>query len=233
MSSKSFTLFNRVKEIYRAEGPLITIKRICTFAASVVSSTISYENSVFYVYVKDLTKRDKVNYIPKILNVNHRIVETPEQLDELSNQGYELSLVNIDQARYRLYKGAVLSLLFIGNELGSTSWAALTEEAKNTFNWYPYKVNFEDNEVCGGATWVNPKYRGQGLIYYTLYEKEKYLVEKGATKNRSIVLTSNIATQRANANRGSELVAKARYIRVFGLQFWREKPVKPVNNKDS
>ena len=120
-------------------------------------------------------------------------------------------------------------MLFVNREFASVSWAAFSKEAKNTFNRYPYKVDFANNEVCGGGTWVNPKYRGRGLHYYTLRKKEEYLFRMGATKIRSITLSSNIASQRTSAGLGEKLVAKARYIRIFGLQFWREKPVKSID----
>jgi hypothetical protein len=154
------------------------------------------------------------------------MIETVEQLYELQSEGFDLSPIDFGQYRYRLEKRAVLSLIFVDHELACTSWSALTKEAKNTFNRYPYKVDFANNEVCGGATWTNPKYRRQGLNYYTQYKKEQYLISKGATRNRTIVLLDNTISQRGTIKSGNKLLAKARYIRIFGLQFWRERPVK-------
>ena len=228
MTIRLQTLFNRAKDIYQEEGLSATIKRLYAF----IISAISYENNVFYVYEHILEESNEADYLPKIPNVTHRIVETVDQLDELQNEGFGLSLSDIDQSRYRLEKGAILSLLFIDREFASISWAAFSEEAKNTFNRYPYKVNFANNEICGGGTLVNPKYRGQGLYYYTLYKKEQFLVRKGAVKHLSIALSNNIASHTAKIKMGNKLLAKARYIRIFGLQFWRENSVNSTDDKN-
>jgi hypothetical protein len=227
LTSRAGTLSNRAKNIYQEEGLLAAIKRVFTF----LISPILDEYNDFYVYVLSLREGNEVDYLPKIQNSTHRIVETIEQLDELSNTGFDLSLIDIDQYRYRLDKGATLSLLFVDRELGYTGWAVLTEEAKNTFNRYPYKVDFENNEICRGASWTNPKYRRQGLSYYSSYKEEQFLIGKGANKSRAIVLSNNIASQNGNDKAGSKLVAKARYFRIFGLQFWRERPVKSTDDE--
>lgn len=229
MTTKLYSIVNGAKEIFREEGLLTLIKRTFSFLVYVIQSAISYENSVFYVYGRTLKVSDEANRMPRIQNFIHRMIETAEQLEEVRSEGFDLSLIDINQYRYRLAKGAVLSLIFVDHELACTSWSALTKEAKNTFNKYPYKVDFENGEVCGGATWTNPKYRRQGLNYYTQYKKEQYLISKGAVRNRTIVLSSNTASQRGTIKTGNELVAKARYIRIFGLQFWREQPVKSID----
>jgi len=229
MTNRVLELLRRTREIYQQKGLYTLFKRI--FAS--VLSMLSYENSVFYIYVKIMQKRNGTDRIPNIQNVVHRIIETVEQLAELSNADYDLSQLDISQARYRLSRGAILYLLFVDRELAYKSWGALTEEAKKTFNRYPYKVDFEKNENCGGDAWTNPKYRRQGLAYYASYIAEQYVISRGATKFRSIVLSSNLAGQNSVAKTGNQLVAKARYIRILGLQFWRERPVKSVDkNKE-
>lgn len=229
MTNRLGMLINRVKEIYREEGLLATIGRILAF----VVSPIIDEYSVLYVYEHTLTEGNEADYLPKTQNITHRIIETVDQLDDLSNEGHDLSLLDIDQAHYRLEKGAIASLLFTDREFASVSWSAFTKEAKNTFNPHPYKVDFANNEVSGGGTWVNPKYRGQGLNYYTLYKKEQDLLNRGVTKHRSIVLSSNSASQKVKDRMGNKLVAKAHYIRIFGLQFWRERPIKPNDSNNT
>jgi len=227
MTSKLGTLFARAKEIYREEGILILIKRFFSF----VISPLSYEFGIFYVYELTLKEGNEVDYLPKIPNVTHTMIETIEQLDELAEDEFDLSLLDINLARHRLEKGAILSLACIGNELAYTGWSALTEKAKNTFNRYPYEVGFANNEICCGASWTNPKYRRQGISYYSSYKEEQFLIGKGATKSRAIVLSSNIASQKGNDKAGSKLVARACYIRIFGLQFWRERPIRQNVNE--
>jgi len=225
------TLFSRVKDIYQEEGLLDTIERIFLFTKHVILSAISYENSEFYITGRVLRVEDDDKYLPKIPNVTYWFVETIEQLDELQKEGFDLSLLDIDQPHYRLQKGAIVNLVFVGHELGFKGWTALTEEAKNIINPYPYKVDFEKGEVCGGNAWTNPKYRRQGLSYYAAYRNEQFLIEKGVVKSRSIKYTNNIASIGQSVKRGTPILARARYIRIFGLQFWREKPIESTDSE--
>jgi len=100
MINRLCTAISRIKDIYQKEGFLTTIKRIFVLAMS----WISHENSVFYVYLKPTKESKEADRMPRIQNLYHRIVrivETVQQLDELSDEGFDLSLLDIDQARYR------------------------------------------------------------------------------------------------------------------------------------
>ena len=218
-------LINRVKAIYQEEGLLSTIRRIFVFIISIL-----YKHETYYVFRRTLKVGNEADRLPKIPNVTHRIVETIEQLDELSNEGFDLSLLDIDQARYRLGKGAILALLFVDRELGHRGWEVLTEEAKKSLVQYPYKVDFANNEALGEDTWTNPKYRRQGLNHYSAYKKDQYLIGKGAVTKKGLVSTDNIASIRQGEKSGSKLVAKAHYMRILSLQFWIEKPVKSTDS---
>jgi len=223
MKTQLGIIINRAKEIYRNDGLIPLLKNIFT-------SLISFEISSFYIYERTLIRGKESDFMPKIQNVTHKIVEIKQQLDELLNGGFDLSLLDITQAQRRLKKGAIASLIFIERELATTHWVALSEESKNTLNAYPYKVNFSNNEACAGGVWTNPKYRGQGLNIYSAYKKDEFLKEKGVTKQRLIVSSTNIAGQGATTKHGSRLLAKARYIKVFGLQFWKETQIESTNN---
>jgi len=226
MTSRIRTLISRAKEIYQEEGLLTLIKRTFAFAKYTVLSVASYENTEFYITGRVFRVEDETKYLPKITNITHKIVETVTQLDELQKDGFDLSLLDVDQPKHRLQKGAIAILVFVSHELGFKSWTALTKEAKDIINPYPYKVDFENGEVCGGNAWTNPKYRRQGLNTFAGHKREQYLIGKGKTKSRSIKYTTNIASIGVTKKRGSSIIAKARYIRIFGLKFWREKPVK-------
>jgi hypothetical protein len=223
------TLLSRVKDIYQEEGLLVLIKRILAFLISPLLS----EYGVFYVNQHALEVKDKASYLPKIPNVTQKMVETIEQLDELASKGYDLSPLDISQARYRLGKGAIANLVFVDHELGYRGWTALTKKAKKTFNRYPYKVDFKNGEFCSGDAWTYPKYRRQGLSYYAVNKAQPFLIGKGLNTYRGIVLADNTASIGQSTKHGDELVAKARYIRIFGLQFWSERPVKSTNGENN
>jgi hypothetical protein len=206
---------------------IVLFKRILAFLISPLLS----EYGVFNIYERTLEELNEADYLPKIQNATHKIIETIEQLDELLNEAFDLSLLDVNQARYRLGKGATLALIFIDRELGYRGWGAFTKKAKKTFDRYPYKVDFTNNEVVGGGAWTNPKYRRQGFHTYSAYKWNQFCIEKGVTKERSIILSTNTASQGTATKIGNKLVAKTRYVRILGLEFWRERPVQSTNEE--
>ncbi|HEY32330.1 MAG TPA: hypothetical protein G4O10_04425 [Dehalococcoidia bacterium] len=229
MPRRPSTFINRVKDIYQKNGFLATIKRVLVFIISIL-----YQNEIYHVYGRALKEdNNEANRMPKIQNITHRMVETVQQLDELSDEGFDLSLIDIDLYRHRLQKGATSNLIFVNHELGFAGWGALTEEAMKSLVRYPLKIDFVNNEAFGAEAWTNPKYRRQGFHNYAGYKWDKYCIEKGVTKDRSIILSSNVASQRSTTKMGSKLLAKARYIRIFGIQLWRETPVKSTNSQSN
>ena len=222
MINRLNTRFTRAKDIYKREGLVILIK--ATFAFLI--SCLSYGKYSFYVYEILVEKRNVADYMPEIKDITVKIVETKQQLDELLNDGFELSLLDIPQAHYRLEKGAIALLIFVECELAYRLWSAMTEEAKNTFNRWPYKVDFMNNEACDGEAWTNPKYRRQGINTYADYKLEEFLLGKGIRKMWRITLTNNIPIHKVHDKReGSRIYAKADYFRIGRMQFWKETPI--------
>lgn len=214
-------LFSRVKYVLRNEGFIPLIRRVPKFLYSA-----SFEYQRFYLYELHIgEKRNQADYMPKIENFTFKIIETTQQLDELNNGDFNLSLMDIVEARWRLIKGAVTLLIFVDNELAYRGWIGMTENAKSVFNHYPYRVNFSKGEICGGDIWTNPKYRRQGLSTYVDYERENFLRERGVKNMRWIIKIVNTPSQGASAKYGGEIYAKAWYLRIFGLKFWKETPV--------
>ena len=225
--------FIRAKDIYQKEGLTTLFKMTVAF----LLSSLRFGYGFYYVTEHVLEKRNEPDFTPKIKDFTFKIVETTQQLDELARDGFDLSLLDITEARYRLEKGAIVILIFVERELALRHWSALTEEAKNTFNRYPYKVNFTDNEACLGGAWTNPKYRRQGLGMYSLFKLDEFLMSKGIKKKRGITLINNIAMLRVHEITDEKIgerriYAKARYLRIGRLQFWKETPLESVKNNN-
>ena len=208
-------------------------KRLNDFAVFVQHFDLQLALGAIDVDEQVLEYRNQADFMPKIRDVSFKIVETTQRLDELSDEGFDLSLLDVTQACYRLEKGAIAALVFVERELAYRGWLALTEEAKNTFNRYPYKVDFSNNEACRGDAWTNPKYRRQGIYSYAVYKREALLMDRGIKKMRGIMLTNNSVAQIGHDKVGGfGICAKAHYLRIFGLQFWKETPIKSINNND-
>ena len=156
-----------------------------------------------------------------------KIVSTKPQLKNWSNSGFDLSLVSA-KAKYRLEKGAIACLVFVGKELASMEWAAMTAEAKASIDSYPCRMDFSNKEAYAGDVWTNPKYRGNGLHLYTYYKIYDFLRENGILTVRSIVEVNNTAAMKSHDRFAPEekIDAKARYFRIMGLHFWKETPLK-------
>lgn len=215
-------LFIRAKEIYKKEGLVSLSKKVLLTPLS----WLSFESNDFYLQESIPVEQNEVDFLPRIANVFFKMIFKSSELDELIEAGFDLSLLNNTQAKQRLDKGAILSLVFIKKELAYRGWLAMTRQAKDTFNDYPYKVDFLNNEACSGDVWTNPKFRRLGLLKYAAFIRRKFLRENGVTKVHTIFLTQNIAAQKAGAQRpGSITYARARYIRIFGLKFWKETPI--------
>lgn len=212
-------LSRRIKHIYQNEGLLPLLKRLLPFLVSL----IPFEYHNFYIFERHFEQKlCEADFLPKVDNLAVKIISTIEQLNELPKEGFDLSLLDMKKVRDRLGKGAMLYIAFVGSKLAYTGWSALNDEAKNSFNPYPFSVDFENGVVFGGDTWTNPVYRRLGIHKYVGYIREGFLKEKGVIKIKHITLSTNILGQRATSFRGGGFYAKARYLRIFGLKFWKE-----------
>lgn len=212
----------RLIEIYRKESIIGLFKRI----PKIIYSSRPYESSTFFVHERRLIEESEADFIPKISNPNVFIFENKHELLQLHDDGFNLSLLNITQAKKRLELGAILLLIFKDTELIYREWIALNEVAKNSFNDYPYKVDFPEGEACNGEVWTNPKYRKQGLFQYAGYKRGEFLRKTGVKKLKSIVLTNNNLARKSFLKQPtSRVTAEARYLRVFCYKSWKETPV--------
>lgn len=211
-------------DIYKQEGLIISLRKLLAFL-------LVYENFACYLYKSTLVRRNEDDFIPRIKEFNLKIISTKQQLNELVNGGFNLSFHSA-KAEYRLEKGAVACLVFVDKELASMEWVAMNAEAKASIDNYPCRVDFSNKEAYAGGVWTNPKYRGNGLHIYVYYKIYDFLRKNGIVTVRSIVEVNNTAAQKSHDKFGPEekIDAKAHYLRIMGLQFWRENPLKLTDN---
>ncbi len=176
------------------------------------------------LYESTLVKRNETDFLPRIQNLTFDIVTTRQQYDELVSAGFDLSQTG-SEARSMLDQGAVVGLIFAGKELASMEWAAMTDKANRAINIYPLKIDFSQKEAYASGVWTNPKYRRNGLHTYVYYRVYDYLRRNGVMTVRSIVATDNVAAQKAHMRFAPQekIYARARYLRLLGLQFWNER----------
>jgi hypothetical protein len=192
-----------------------------------LSYILVHENFACNVYKSRLIPRNEADFRPKIDNFTLKIMTSRKQYEDLLTAGFDISCPNVARTGDRLDKGAVACAIFIGKELASIEWVATDAAAKASLDTYPCKIDFANREAYAGAVWSNPKYRGKGIHMYVYYKIYDFLRERGAASVVSIVEVNNTAAIRAHNRFAPEekVEARGRYLRLLGLQFWRERPL--------
>ena len=220
--TKLTSLFSRAKQIYETEGIVALLRRAFSF---VIGHSFQYQT--YYILERTLENVRKLNeadFMPKIDHFDLKIVSTNQEADELEADGLEFRS-HVPHGRERLDKGAVAFCIFVGRELASIGWVAMTQKAKDSLNEPPYKVDFLNNEACVTAVWTNPEYRRMGLREYGAFKRHRFMLDHGVITRRIVIAKRNIAFHTGSAKAGSRAYAEGRYLRILWWKSWRERPL--------
>ncbi len=182
------------------------------------SQSYLFHSGQYYLYEHSLLERDEVDFLPRVEAFAFYAVSSNQQADKLSERGDDFRRY-FYSARQALDKGAIAFCVFVGGELAHVSFAALDEEAKNTFDTIPYPVNYSEKEACTGGTFTFPKFRGKGLMAYACFKKYQFLRDKGIKVSRNSVNVKNIASQKAHARFQPTICGKVRFVRFLRWKF--------------
>jgi len=208
-------LFNRARDILRTEGVVPMLRKGL--------GRYIYRNATFYVYEHTIKERNEADFLPKVQNFTIKIVHNNQQADELESEGYCFRSHFIG-ARNGLERGAIAFCIFIDREFAHIGWVATNEEAKRTFDYLPYLVDFTKGEACTGGTETVPKFGGNGLMAYGYYKRFEFLKQMGITTSRNATETSNIMAQRVHAKFCPRICAQAKYLKLLWWEKWEERP---------
>jgi RimJ/RimL family protein N-acetyltransferase len=223
MISELVLMLGRARTILQREGLIQLIERGFDFTRRRL-----FLYGHYYIYEHTLEERNEADFMPRIQDFTYRIVCSNKEADELAAAiGCDFRRRFIT-TRKSLDKGAIAFCVFVDGEIAHIGLAALSEEAKNTFDFIPYEVNFSNNQACTGGTETVDKYRGKGLMVYGYFKRFQFLREMGITASRNAVNVNNIASQRAHARFGPKIYAKVRYLKLLGWEFWKETPLLPT-----
>lgn len=214
-------LYQRGKYIVHHEGWLSFLKQGFSFVGNLFSSYGTY-----YIYEKELNPADEeTNFKPKI-DCTFKVISSLEEFDKLINQCYDFKAMNF---RPKLGKGALAFCFFVGQELAHVTWVAPNKEAKEEIDYLPFKVNFEAGEVCSGASFTDPRYRGKGLLSHAYSYIFPYLVKAGILKDRFTIEAGNLASQKAHSKFNPVITGKGRYLKILWWESWTEEPMEEVS----
>jgi hypothetical protein len=211
------SLILRAKNIFREDGLKGLIYKGLTFPARLLAS---FKFRKFYIYEHDIIERKEADFYPRIPSLTFYIVTSNRGGEELASQGLNIYSISRETHQW-LDKGAIAFCFFSGRKLCHIGWLALNEEAKNTFEPWPYRVNFPQ-EACTGGTQTVPEFEGKGLMTYGYYRRFEYLRLNGIKKSRNIVETSNLASQKVH-EKFSPRKSRGYYLRFGYWQFWKER----------
>lgn len=208
--------FKKGKVILQTDGFIVLIKR--TFIAIIRPF---FEYKTYYLYENNLD--NELEYSPRIGKYHLRIISTTKEIDDLIADGFDIKSYHagIDALKRRINKGAILFSLFIDRDLAHTTWAALTNEAKEDIDPTPYVIDYS-KEVCLGDSRTNPKYQKLGIYVYVCYRAYQYLRETGVQKAKFAILSDNIAPQKGQKKLRSIIYGKLQYLKLFKRNFYKE-----------
>jgi len=198
--------------------------------AFVVSLCFQYRT--YHIIEYDISKeRREADFLPGIQNFTFKIISTNQEADELEASGLEFRS-HVINARERLDKGAIAFCIFVGSELAYIAWVAMTQQAKDVLDAFPFRVDFSNNEAYWGAIWTSPKHRGMGLATYGAFKRIQFMRERGRVVVRGAVATDNSASLAVGAKHGPKVCVEARHLKIIWWNSWKEKPLtSPVNRK--
>jgi hypothetical protein len=193
-----------------------------------------YNNYEFFIQETDLKHIDTLQQQPQIENFTFKVLNTPKELDELINDGFDIQM-NFSKIKRELKKGMVVFLVFIDKELASIGWACMTENSKTTFKGYPFNDDL-DRLACIVGEWTNPKYQNGEISSFITHKRQQLLKEKGFTLERSIVEKGivkelhNMSTQkRFEFNYKRRTYINVSLPGILGLELWNEHQLNKID----
>jgi len=212
-------LFKRGKHILQRDGLVHFIKQGFLFLIG-----FQYEN--VYIYENTL---DGPEFAPRVQNVTVKIISMPRQLDDLAAEGFDFSYYPYTLLKEKVSRGAIAFCASVDKDFAHITYVAIKPEAKREADPLPFAVNFERGEACSGFSETDPRYRRMGIYAHVYSCIFRFLREQGRSLDRFTIRKSNLASHSALTKLGSRIVAEARYLRLFHLTFWKEKPIKEIH----
>jgi len=219
-------LAGRVSGVYRERGLPGLLRRgfaflLCCF----------FEYRTFYLTgynLESLPQLDEAAFVPRVDGLSFRVVCSNKDPDALEAECLEFASASGDfrfDARRALDGGAIACCIYVGKELASIGWIALTRHAMDSLNERRMRIDFARGESFTGNMWTNPKYRGMGLRLYRMYKKRRLLAEKGIKATRGYAAKRNVDAVRGIGRIDSTVDGEARYLRILWWKSWRETPL--------
>lgn len=206
--------FRRGVGIYKDEGAGQLFKQVASYLKNII-----YVNEYYYLYEKPLNSYNKLKVAPRINEMVCKIIENIDQYYKMIESGYDFNKLIFES---RIIKGGVAFCVFYKKELAHVTWVAFNNKVKKGIDYLPFSVNFENNEVCSGASFTFPEYRGKKLLSYIYSIIFPYLLHKGVRKDKFTININNVSSIAAHLKFNPKTIGKYRYQKILWWKSWSE-----------
>jgi hypothetical protein len=216
-------LTGRAKYLLEKEGSLLLLKHAFIYCFSYIFRYKTY--GIFMHFPQIAGKLDPSGFLPRVKGHDFFIVKDNKSADDLENRGLEFR-PKVFRAREALDHGGIALLVFMDGEIASITWIGMNSSVQRIFDDPPRKIDYASGYalICGAATF--PKFRNKGLYTYNLFKALEYLSTSGNEKCISFTARGLPIYGISKRLFGSKLLSHGYWLRILGLQFFRERPVK-------
>jgi len=213
-------IVRRARELLRQEGLTGLLAGAGRYLRWVLQWVYTHE--LLRAYHLSVAEAAAMRVTPPGDNVQVYVIESREDAMRLSEEGFESVLEAVPGAERRLRCGAVAACAFLGRELASIDWMALSERAKPAVDSFPYRADFASSDACTGGAYTMPHLRGKGLAAYRFSAQVAYLYAKGRRTCYNAIAVDNIPSQRTVERYGATFDAVFRHRRFMGRDSFRQ-----------
>ncbi|MCK9357402.1 MAG: hypothetical protein M0R22_09720, partial [Dehalococcoidia bacterium] len=199
----------RRKWVSPCDNPLIIVRRalalarregitgVFSGAGRFVGSAFHhlYSDSLLRVYHLPVAEATTIPATKPPDNLHVHIIESQQDALRLAEEGFDNILEAVPGAEHKLRCGAVAACAFLGRELASIDWMALSDRAKLVLDSVPYPADFEASDACSGGAFTMPHLRGKGIAAYRFSAQVSYLHSKGRRTCYNAIAVDNIPSQ--------------------------------------
>jgi len=207
-------IVRRARVLARQEGAAGVFSGGRRFVGRLVNSL--YSASMVRMYRLSVAEAAALPVTAPLENLHLRIIESPQDALRLAGEGFENVLEAVPGAEHKLRCGAVAACAFLGRELASIDWMALSDSAKRVVDSFPYPADFAADDACTGGAFTMPHLRGRGIAAYRFSAQVSYLHSRGRRTCFSAIAIDNIPSQRTVERYGATFDAVFRRRVIMG-----------------
>jgi hypothetical protein len=212
----------RAKYISQDEGLLSLARHAISFCAGYIFKYGTF--GIRRQYPQNIKKLDPARVIPAIRDIEVFAVKNNVEADALESRGFEFRS-EIFRARKALDCGATVMVIFSGKKIACVNWIVPGTAAQKALDEPPRTKCFADGgvHICGAITF--PEYRRKGLNTYIMYRTLNYLADIGISIGWGLTAKGSATEGLTERMFGSQFLGFGHWLRIFGLQFFWERPV--------